>query len=371
VQANLQALCTASLHVVNSPRQVALLAHVIRQNPDVEWPRISSGEGHMTVPDLSRLERVDLREAWLSEPADFTPWLASEENLALLGEALDMELELEAQEKEVGPFRADILCTETGTGHWVLIENQLEKTDHTHLGQLLTYAAGLHAVTIVWLAATFAEEHRAALDWLNELTDDTVDFFGMEIELWRIGKSDMAPKFNVVSKPNDWSRNVRTSAAGGLTATNQLQLEYWTTLREHLSDTKSPLHMNKPLPQAWQTIRLDMKYCVLEAYGRASKHDIGVGVASYNPSIKPVFAGLEKRREDMERELGETLVWTNLPDKPSSGALVRTSGDIADRSDWPRQFEWLRVHLEGLATVFPKYAMLVAASGEAAGESAE
>jgi len=319
----------------------------------------------MTIPKLARLERVDLRKAWLSEPADFTPWLASEENLALLGEALDMDLELEAQEQAVGPFRADILCTETGTGHWVLIENQLQRTDHTHLGQLLTYAAGLHAVTIVWLAATFAEEHRAALDWLNELTDDTVNFFGMEIELWRIGSSPaMAPKFNVVSKPNDWSRRVRTSTQGGLSATNELQLEYWTALREFLHEVGSPVHENKPLPQAWQTFRIDMKYCAMEAYGRASKRDIGVGVASYYPSTKPMFAEMEKRRSEIERELGETLIWSNLPDKPSCGVVLRAHGDIADRSDWSRQFEWLQARLAALAAVFPKYAKLVTATGD-------
>lgn len=151
-------------------------------------------------PTLGRLERIDLRNAWLSESSSFTPWLAESANMKLLGDAIGIELEVEAQEKDVGPFRADILCKDTATGHWVLIENQLERTDHTHLGQLMTYAAGLDAVTIVWLAQRFTEEHRAALDWLNRVTDERINFFGLEIELWRIGDSPMAPKFNVVSK---------------------------------------------------------------------------------------------------------------------------------------------------------------------------
>jgi hypothetical protein len=107
--------------------------------------------------------------------------LAREENLKLLGETIGVDLELEATEKNVGPFRADILCKDTATGHWVLIENQLEPTDHKHLGQLLTYAAGLDAVTIVWLAKEFTDEHRATLDWLNQITDDKFEFFGLEI----------------------------------------------------------------------------------------------------------------------------------------------------------------------------------------------
>ncbi len=119
----------------------------------------------MTTNDLGRLERVELREIWLSEASDFTPWLARKENVDILGETLGIDLELEAQERSVGPFRADILCKDIRTDGWVLIENQLERTDHNHLGQLLTYASGLEAVTIVWIAACFTEEHRSTLDW--------------------------------------------------------------------------------------------------------------------------------------------------------------------------------------------------------------
>ncbi len=160
----------------------------------------------MTDVQLSRLERVDLSEVWKSEPASFTPWLA--ENLAILGETLGMDLVLEAREKKVGPYRADIVCKDTADNSWVLIENQLEVTDHTHLGQILTYAAGLNAVTIAWIARRFTDEHRAALDWLNENSTENLQFFGLEIEVWRIGDSPYAPKFNIVAKPNDPAPNL-------------------------------------------------------------------------------------------------------------------------------------------------------------------
>ena len=153
---------------------------------------------------LGRLEKVPLRDFWKHEAADFTPWLAAEENISLLEEVIGLELAVEAQEQRVGPFRADLLCKDTGSNQWVLIENQIESTDHRHLGQLLTYAAGLEAVTIVWIAERFTEEHRAALDWLNQITDERFTFFGLEIELWRIGDSPIAPKFNLISKPNNW-----------------------------------------------------------------------------------------------------------------------------------------------------------------------
>ncbi len=147
---------------------------------------------------LGRLERVDLRTYWLNEASYFTPWLAQEENVALLGETIGIELEVQQQEANVGPFRADILCRNTADNSFVLVENQLERTDHMHLGQLVTYAAGLDAVTVIWIASRFTEEHRAALDWLNEITHEGFNFFGLEIELWCTGSSLAAPKDRLI-----------------------------------------------------------------------------------------------------------------------------------------------------------------------------
>ncbi len=162
---------------------------------------------------LGRIERVELRSIWTSEDKHFTPWLAQPENLKILEETLGIELELEAQEKYVGPFRADILCKNTvEKDSWVIIENQIERTDHKHLGQLLTYAAGLKASTIVWISAEFSEEHRATLDWLNQMADKSARFFGLEIELWKIGDLPAAPRFNIVCQPNDWETTVRDAA---------------------------------------------------------------------------------------------------------------------------------------------------------------
>lgn len=178
---------------------------------------------------MSQLKRLDLREAWTTEAGDFTPWLGKEENIKQLGETIGVDLEVEEQEKAIGPFRADILCKDTAAGQWVLIENQLERTDHNHLGQLMTYAAGLDAVTIVWIAKSFTDEHRAALDWLNEKVSDEIRFFGIEIELWRIDSSPIAPRFNIVSKPNDWTKpsGKLRNRLSELTESEKLNLEYW------------------------------------------------------------------------------------------------------------------------------------------------
>lgn len=209
----------------------------------------------MNDPKLGRLEDVVLREVWKDEARDFTPWLARPENLELLENTLGLGLEADTveTEKDVGPFRADILCQETGSDRWVLIENQLGGTDHIHLGQLLTYAAGRRAMTVVWIAKSFTDEHRAALDWLNEITDEKLRFFGLEIELWSIGGSLPAPKFNVVSKPNNWSRKIkREEGSGAREETRKMRRAYWEALNKTLNDAGGPIHGNRtPQPEGW------------------------------------------------------------------------------------------------------------------------
>ena len=238
---------------------------------------------------LGKLQQVELRNIWTSEADDFTPWLAQEENLILLGDAIGIELELEAQEKNVGPFRADILCKDTATDNWVLIENQLEKTDHVHLGQLLTYASGLKAVTIVWIAKRFTEEHRAALDWLNEITDDRFNFFGLEVELWQIGSSEVAPKFNVVSKPNDWSKTVAAGASQikntELTDSKILQRDFWAAFSDYVKEQGSNIKTTKPLPHHWMTIAIGRSGIRLNA------------IASLWDSVAESYSGHELRVE--------------------------------------------------------------------------
>ena len=148
----------------------------------------------MTDQNFEKLVEIALIEGWKHESADFTPWLAdNEKNLQMLGDTLGMTLELEAREKSVGSFSADIVCLDMDTNARVLIENQLHRTDHDHLGKLLTYVAGLEAVTAIWITKEFRDEHRAALEWMNKNTHENVRFFGLEIQLWKIGNSLPAP----------------------------------------------------------------------------------------------------------------------------------------------------------------------------------
>ncbi len=311
----------------------------------------------MTTYNLGQLQKVDLREVWQSEATDFTPWLAQEDNLKLLGETIGIELEFEAQEKRVGPFRADILCKDTATDHWVLIENQLERTDHTHLGQLLTYAAGLDAVTVVWIAERFTEEHRATLDWLNERTDDNIIFFGLEVELWRIGNSPIAPKFNVICQPNEWSRTVAETAkqiqAGAVSDTQQLQLQFWTGFRVYLEKSRSFLKATKPLPQNWMNIAIGRTGFKLAAAFSTAKNRITAMLNINSSDAKGYFELLLTEKEQIESEIEGDLDWQQLPGKKERNIKMRLENiDAYDQAKWNDLYEWLRKNLESLHKVF-------------------
>lgn len=305
---------------------------------------------------LGKLHRVDLREVWQTEAQHFTPWLAREENIAILAETLSIELELEAEEKSVGPFRADILCRNTDNDSWVLVENQLERTDHTHLGQLLTYAAGLHAVTIVWIAARFSEEHRAAVDWLNEITDDEFRFFALEVELWRIGDSPAAPKFNIISQPNDWSRSVSDAAraikSSALTETKAAQLRFWTGLAEHLKANNSHLRSQKPFPQHWTHFGIGRSGFLSSAILNTSDSILGAEIYINHDDAKALFAALLSQRADIEAELGFALDWRELPGRKGCRILVeKPVRDPLDENQWPDFYAWLQVKLEAIQRV--------------------
>jgi hypothetical protein len=319
----------------------------------------------METVQLGRLERHDLRTAWDNEATAFTPWLARPENLAMLGEVLGMELELEAKERAVGPFKADLLCRNAEDDHWVLIENQLERTDHGHLGQLLTYASGLDAVTIVWIAATFTEEHRAALDWLNRITADNFHFFGVEVELWRIDDSPAAPKFNIVSKPNEWlhavSRAAHAIEDGDLSETRAVQRNFWAALNVVLDAVGGPVAgYRTPQPQYWMRFPIGRSRINLSANTNRLKHWIRAGVRLGGPQAKTFFRILESQKDAIERELGYALHWEELPDAQDSRiACYLNDTDPEDETDWPRQHEWLTARLNELHGVFaPRISVL-------------
>jgi hypothetical protein len=311
----------------------------------------------MMVKNLGRLERVELRDIWLSEASDFTPWLAREENLGILGETLGIDLELEAQERPVGPFRADILCKDIGTDRWVLIENQLERTNHNHLGQLLTYASGLEAVTIVWIAARFTEEHRSTLDWLNRITDESFRFFGLEVELWCIGDSPPAPKFNIVSKPNDWSQSVAQAARAideaELSETRLMQRAYWAAFDQVLAESGGPVAGGKkPQPQSWMAYPIGRTSATLNATMIRPKRQVRAELYLSGGKAKAFYHLLAEQKAQIEHDLGFALHWEELPDgKDSRVSIWLDNADPENEPDWKRQHEWLAKRLNEMHRV--------------------
>jgi len=313
-------------------------------------------------PPLGRLEQVALRTIWVDEADDFTPWLAKPENLRLLGETLGLELEPESEEVAVGSFWADIVCRDTADGSKVIIENQIEKTNHVHLGQILTYTAGVGAQTIVWISSKFTEEHRAALDWLNEHTTEEISFFGLEVELWRIGNSPAAPKFNIVSKPNDWQKTFRqktSTGEGPISEEKQLQFEFWSAFKPWLEERTS-LRTQKPSYRHWLTITLGKTGFHIAAIashwntrdGKWLPPEIRVELVLNSAGAKEQFTILKARESEIQSSIDLPLTWHSPPEVKSAKISVRRDCDFRGRAKWPEAFEWLAKYLKLFSDVF-------------------
>lgn len=311
------------------------------------------------MSDLGRLERIrDIRGIWPGEARDFTPWLAGETNLSLLAETLGFGadgLELEAVEANVGPFRADILCRDANSadGDRVLIENMYGRTDHDHIGKLMTYAAGLKAQSVILICEDLRPEHRAALDWLNEISADDHQFFGVTLELWRIGESLPAPKFNVVVAPNSWSRAVRASKPATMGDTQAFYLNYWQALAEAIAASDSPLNARKALPQSWTGFGIGRSNFELNASIYGEGRWLRAELSMYGPLAKFWLATLEEGRAAIEADLGFAPEWEALPGRTATRISIsdRTC-DVDDPAGWPDQNQWLIHHLSALHRVF-------------------
>lgn len=311
---------------------------------------------------LGKLERIPLRKAWAHEAIEFTPWLAQADNLQLLAETLGLdELELVGVEYPVGDFNVDILCSDNGGK--VIIENQLEKTNHTHLGQILTYAAGVGARKVIWVAESFRTEHVAALEFLNQHTTDELNFFAVEIELWRIGESPMAPSFNVVVKPNDWAKTGQQNAkvAANMTPTKQRQLKFWTDWSAWLQAQGSACRPQKPLPQHWTNIALGRAGIHLAATVNSRERRVGMEVYIDHDNSKSMFKQLLDQKDAIEQEVNAKLDWLELPDGHACRIIqIRPDSPLEDENQWPAYFAWLEVAGLKMSAVFrPRVKALV------------
>lgn len=304
---------------------------------------------------LGKLTRVDLREYWKHEALDFTRWLAEPENIELLSDEVGIGIQITQTEASVGRFNVDILAEEENTGRKIIIENQLEMTDHGHLGQLITYAAGLEAEFVVWIVRDVREEHQQAVDWLNEHTDEQINFFLVQIELWQIEGSYPAPKFNVISRPNEWKRAVRTSAQGkDLTDTKTKQLEFWQQFKEFVATSHPELKLRTPRPQHWFIIAIGRSDCHVSLV--VDSREDKVRCELYIPNSKELYQTFLSCKSEIENELdiSEPLEWQELSGKKASRIRALQCFRFDDATTWDSAFIWLAETASRFKRVFGK-----------------
>ncbi len=290
--------------------------------------------------NFGELERIEPRQIWRREDSDFTPWLARPENLRRLGNAVGIEMELERTEVSVGTFFADMLATDTQTGLRIIIENQIEKSDHDHLGKLLTYAAILDVATVLWITTRFTEEHLRTLDWLNSHTSDEIAFYGVEFELLRIGDSLPAIQFNVVSHPNEMVRRTAVALTENISEPKRQQLAFWTKFSVKLRDV-GEFSVQNPRPQNWFNVSLGKTGIYLANICNTWDCFVGVRVYISGKIANAMLPYLESRKSEIESVIGETLSWNPSPEKQDKVILLKRPIDFGNPADINEAVDWM------------------------------
>lgn len=279
----------------------------------------------------------NLKKAWAHEALEFTPWLSEDENLSELGDTVGIDLQLKETESSVDEFRADIICTEGETDRIVVIENQLEETNHNHLGQIITYAAGKDAKTVIWIARKARDAHAKAVQWLNEHTD--IDFFLVEIELWAINEDTYAPHFNVVERPIDWGRKKPYQE---LSQTGQILTSFW----EHFNRLAPTLpsfiegrfNTRKAWERSWYDLRIGRNDVHITLAARTSKEVLSTGI--YIRNNDELYRRFEAQKTMIESALGTTdILWHE--GRQDRTIRIFTPFDIQEQDDWDKAVVWL------------------------------
>ena len=304
---------------------------------------------------LGRLQEVDIRTVWKHEQYDFSKWLATEENIQELGDTLNLSLTDVETEKFVGNYRCDIICKDELTGKMVLMENQLEPTNHDHLGKIITYASGLDAAVVVWIVSSARDEHASAIEWLNKHTDDEISFFLLEVHAYKIGDSDPAPQFKIIEQPNDFVKTVKTvTQNANLNEARKYYLEFWSQFNDVLEQRGRPFNKRKASTDHWYNIAIGSSEAQLEIDLVNKENRIRIGMWISNN--KDLFDSMQRRHEEIEAELGETLIWERLDGKKASRIFLYIPGLNFKVQDNYRQLMDTAIDMVvKMKKVFPKY----------------
>lgn len=317
--------------------------------------KVHSHRLEVRVQELGKLEKVPVRDVWEHEAHDFTPWLA--ENLSELGEALGLDLDDAQYEEEasVGSYSVDILVQGVEGDRPVIIENQLEKTNHDHLGKLLTYAAGYNAGVIVWIAGEFTDEHRAAVDWLNQETGASVDFFGVIVEAWKIGCSQVAPHFTVVAMPNSWSNRDKSGISPNTTSERQKrQWRFFQKLVDTMREKHEFTKLKKAGARSW--IRFPSgtsRVFLAAAFGHHGVARVELYLDSETDWNKSIFDQLSLSETEIHSEFESGLNWERMDSKKACRISITREGSIDDDDDALEDLRnWMENHLLKFKQVF-------------------
>ena len=311
------------------------------------------------MKELGHLKTVELRSVWGHEALDFTRWLAKDENINILADELDIEIENIKPEESAGRYSVDIIADEVNTKRKVIIENQLESTDHKHLGQLLTYASAHDASLIIWVVKDYTEEHKQAIDWFNRHMPEEISFFLVKIELWQIGNSHPAPKFNIISQPNAWAKTLKKAASqdkGSPSDLKLLQQRFWQSLKEYvnLKTEKSAVNYGRtPRPQHWYDISFGTSKANISLTFNSRSSQIGCEL--YIKNDESIYSKIQSDKEKILAELGDDVEFMDLPGS-SAFRIIKTYGcDPFDENNWNEYFEWLNTQAAKFQKTFKKY----------------
>lgn len=287
------------------------------------------------VMKLGKLEEVDIRKVWPHEQYDFSKWLSSEENMQQLSETLNLSLTDIETEKFVGNYRCDILCKDEITGKVVLIENQLEPTNHDHLGKIITYASGLDASVVVWIVSAARDEHASAIEWLNKHTSDDLSFFLVEVHAYTIGDSAPAPLFKIIEQPNDFVKVVKSAAKNAEMNERQMnRFEFWKMLNDAIDNRGKPFNKHKATTDHWYTVAIGSSQCCISIDLVNKDHKIRVGLWIYDN--KDLFDELHSHKKEIESSLGFELIWSRLDKRKASQICTYINGlDFNNQDNYP------------------------------------
>lgn len=275
--------------------------------------------------NLGKLEEVDIRKVWQHEQYDFSKWLAEDENIQSLGNTLCLSLTDVETEKFVGSYRCDILCKDEITGKNVLIENQLEPTNHDHLGKVITYASGLDASVVIWIVSQAKEEHASAVEWLNKHTDEDVSFFLIEVHAYKIENSKPAPYFKIIEQPNDFTKQVKALANNSeLNESQKKRMEFWERFNEVLEKKSFPFNKRKATTDHWYSVAVGSSQCHISIDLVNREHRIRISL--WIPDNKDLFDKLLLHKEEIESKIGYELDWDKLEGKKASIICTSING---------------------------------------------